>query len=80
MNQEKQNVDMLGTDPFTDVLKVFSGCNSLGLCNAWAQQQLKKCLLCAGDPDEEDACNKKWQPKIDLLTKTYNQLCGKNSH
>ena len=59
---------------FAAVLNVFNGCNSLGIVNAWAQTQLKNCIITKSNGADDPAC-KAWQNKVDILTKTWNQLC-----
>jgi hypothetical protein len=70
---------------FVAALKIFSGCNDLGLALAWAKTQYNDCMSDAilGDPRKgaaaERACDKKWTPKIKLLQSTYDALCRKRS-
>jgi hypothetical protein len=66
---------------FNDAFQVFGACNSLGLALAWARTQYNDCIADAlmGPPAQDSAaekvCEKTWQPKIKLLSDTYDAEC-----
>jgi len=66
---------------FVSAFEVFGSCNSLGLALAWARTQYNDCIADAlmGPPNKDAACEKaceeKWQPKIKLLSNTYDANC-----
>jgi RHS repeat-associated protein len=66
---------------FEAALKVFGGCQTLGLAINWGQRQYNECVANAWDQPPakqaaaEKACDDKWKDKLNILRKTYQKKC-----